>query len=116
MTSTVWVMGSALPLELERSEMAYLTKVPVFDADDRAGSYMVPVYDEETEVINAVRVNGNHMAGIAGPNGAILCYVDDDGRFRGELRVHGETKAVCDAYDIEALARWLSSCSHNCKR
>lgn len=96
--------------------MSYLTKVPVLDADNRTGIFMVPVYDTDHEVIETVTVSAQHMAGIAGPNGAILCYVDDDGRFRGELRVHGETKAVCDAYDIDALARWLSSYSHNCKR
>lgn len=96
--------------------MAYLSRVPVSDAENRAGIYMVPVYDEETEVISAVRVNGNHMAGMAGPNGAILCYVDDDGRFRGELRVKRETRAVCDADSLDVLAKWLSSYSHNCKR
>lgn len=96
--------------------MAYLSRVPVFDAENRTGIFMVPVYDEETEVINAVRVNGNHIAGMAGPDGAILCYVDDDGAYRGELRIQGDTKAVCDAQQIETLAKWLSSYSHHCKR
>lgn len=94
--------------------MTFLTKVPVFDADDLDGIYMVPVYDTESEIIDEVKTNG--IAGIAGPEAAILCYVDDNGKYRGEMRVHGETKAVCDADSLDVLAEWLSIYSHHCKR
>ena len=94
--------------------MAFLTKVPVFDADDLDGIYMVPVYDTEAEIIEEVKKRG--IAGIAGPDAAILCYVDDSGKYRGEMRVQGETKAVCDADSLDVLAKWLSSYSHHCNR
>lgn len=94
--------------------MALLTRVPVFDADDRAGIFSVRVYDTETEVIDDVKQE-HGIAGMAGPGAAILCYVDDNGRYRGEMRQEGQTKAVCDADDVEALAKWLRAYSHNCK-
>lgn len=94
--------------------MAYIAKVPVFDADNLKGIFMVPVYDTDQEVIDAVKRGG--AAGRVGPGGAILCYIDDDGAYRGELRIQGDTKAVCDAQQIETLAKWLSSYSHHCNR
>lgn len=94
--------------------MTFLTKVPVFDADDLAGMYMVPVYDTESEIIDEVMRAG--IAGIAGPEAAILCYLDDNGKYRGEMRVEGETRAVCDVDSLDVLAKWLSQYSHHCKR
>lgn len=95
--------------------MAFLTKVPVFDVEDLPGLVtMVPVYDEEHEVLDLMR-HGNKAVGMAVVNAAILCYRDEKDAYRGEMRQQGETIAVCDVDSFDAFAKWLRAYSHNCK-